>query len=273
MQRGIGFGIVKSTVTVFILSCALVSRAADVGVGLYQLSPDPVTIKAGDIVYWYDLDPDFAPYFISGAWGTIATPDFVIFNSTGTYPYIAQSLYGGLWDGTVYVIANSPPTVTITNPANNAIFMEPATFAFEADAYDPDPNDVWDVEFWVNNVMVDDVYFPPYATTVTNLPAGPYTLKAVVWDFSYVTATNSISIMVVNSAPITLTDAALSGGKFTFNANGLVVGKTNVLQSSTNLALPSGWVPVLTNVAESTKASFTNTVTAGARFFRLIQLP
>ncbi len=273
MQRGIGFGIVKSTVTVFILSCALVSRAADVGVGLYQLSPDPVTIKAGEIVYWYDLDPDFAPYFISGAWGTIATPDFVIFNSTGTYPYIAQSLYGGLWDGTVYVIANSPPTVTITNPLDKAVFAAPATFPFEADAYDPDPNDVLDVEFWVNDTMVDDDYFAPYGTIVTNLAAGTYILTAIVWDFSFVTATNSITITVGSAAPIKLTDPALSGGKFTFNANGLVVGKTNVLQSSTNLALPSGWVPVLTNVAESTKASFTNTVTAGARFFRLIQLP
>jgi hypothetical protein len=186
---------------------------------------------------------------------------------------------GGDWPGTVIVsqgVPNSPPTVTITNPTNNAVFAAPASFAFTAEASDPDPNDVWDVEFWVNDVMVDDVYDPPYTTTVTDLPVGTYTLMAIVWDFSFETATNSITITVTDSTPVTpiaLTVAASAGGNFEFSAAGFIAGKTNMLQTSTNLASPLNWVSIATNVAASSTASFTNKVAAGQHFFRVLQLP
>jgi hypothetical protein len=276
MQRSIRSHIVKSLAGVLVGFSTLTVTAADVGVSLFGLSPTTVTIVEGDTVSWYDEDEDFAPYLISGAWGSFYTPGGVQFNVAGSYPYTAQSIYfGGSWGGTVNVnpgVPNAPPVVSITQPATNAVFTAPASFAFEADASDVNPG-VWDVEFWVGNVMVDDVYDPPYATTVTNLPAGVYTLKAVAWDYGYLTATNSITITVVNPGPITLTGSALTGGNFRFTAGGLTIGKTNVLQSSTNLASPISWVSLSSNVAASATASFTNAVAVRQRFFRVVQLP
>jgi hypothetical protein len=282
MKNGISCGFIKSLLSVLTLCWSLNATAATafVDVSYLNLSPNPVNIEAGDAVYWTgDEDPDF-PYIISGPWGNVITPGGVTFPVQGTYNYTASwTLGGGSFNGTVIVspgVPNQLPVVTITNPTNNAVFAAPASFAFTAEASDPDPNDVWDVEFWVNDEMVDDVYNPPYATTVTDLPVGTYTLMAIVWDFSFETATNSITITVTDSTPITpvaLTATALIGDDFAFNATGLVAGKTNVLQTSTNLASPQNWVSLSTNVASSTLSLFTNKVAAGQHFFRVLQLP
>jgi hypothetical protein len=263
------FGLLLS----FFVATTFPSQASDVtvGVGYFSLSPNPVYIKTGDTVYWDDADEDFAPYIITGNWGSFYTPGGVQFIGAGTYSYTARSSFGGgSYGGTVYVSANALPTVTITSPTNNAVFSVPATFAFAATATDADANDIWDVEFWVGNTMVDDVYSAPYTTTVTNLAAGTYTLKAIVWDYSSAKATNTITITVVTPGPITLTGSALANGNLVFKANGLGVGKTNVLQYSTNL---TGWSALSTNVASSSTAMFTNTATGTLRFFRLVQSP
>ena len=279
MKSGIHRGFIKSFLSLQVLFWSLGAMAVNVGVSFFGLSPNPVNITAGETVWWVDADEDFAPYAISGPWGSFTTWDpnpGVRFNTPGTYNYTAQSAYGGSWGGTVIVSAgtpNSPPVVTIINPTNNSVFIAPAAFAFTVEASDPDPNDLWDVEFWVNDEMVDDVYEPPYATTVTNLAAGTYSLMAIAWDFSFETTTNSITITVVNPSAINLAVSAVAAGNFAFNATGLIVGKTNVLQTSTHLASPMNWVSVSTNVAASTTASFTNKVAAGQHFFRLLQLP
>jgi hypothetical protein len=280
MRHGSRLEIVISLITLLAISWTLTSGAATayVGVSYFGLSPATVNIEEGDVVYWHDEDEDFAPYLISGDWGAFYTPNGILFNvPPGTYSYTAQSLYGGgSWGGSVVVssgVPNSPPVVTITSPTNNSVLTAPATFTFAADASDADPGDLWDVEFWVGDDMVDDVYDPPYTTTVTNLPAGIHTLKVVAWDYSYATATNTISITIVEPGPITLTGSALAGGNFRFEASGLVVGKTNVLQSSTNLTSPLSWVSISTNVAAGSMASFTNTLSVGPHFFRVIQWP
>lgn len=277
MKSGTTWGFIKSLLGISILFCSLPVMAATVGVGFFTLSPNPVNIEAGDFVWWEDADEDFAPYVISSpSWSAFATPGGIRFNVAGTYNYTAQSIFGGSWNGTVIVspgTPNQPPVVTITNPTNDSVFTAPATFAFEVDASDPDPDDLWDVEFWVNDEMVDDVFAPPYATTVTDLPAGTYTLMAIAWDFSFETTTNSVTITVTDSSPISLEVTALAVGNFEFNAAGLTTGKTNVLQTSTNLASPANWVSVSTNVAEGSTASFTNQIAPGQHFFRVVQLP
>jgi hypothetical protein len=276
MKKRIRLGIVKAVIALLALSGSLGARAdAYVYVYFWGLSPETVNITEGEVVWWYDGDYN-GPYYIviEGTGIAFWTPGGVQFYSAGSYSY-----YDDWGDyGTVNVspgVPNSPPVVTITNPPNNSVFTAPATFAFEVDASDPDPypNELWDVEFWVGSVMVDDVYDPPYATTVANLAAGSYTLTAIAWDYAYATATNSISITVVNPGPITLTTATLAGGNFRFNANGLVPGRSTVLQASTNPASASSWSPVSTNAVGGSTASFTNAVTAGQRYFRVVQMP
>ena len=253
----------------FVATGPLRASEVTVGVSLFDLTPNTVNIKIGDIVHWVDAD-GLDDYFISGSFGSAAVPCGVRLWSPGSYHYNAGWLYGGIWAGTINVSAvDAPPFVAITSPTNGAVFAAPAAVAFEADATDPDLNDIWDVEFWVGDTMVDDLFYPPYTTALTDLPAGTYTLKAIAWDYSYVTYTNSIIITVKNPGPITLGGAAWTGTSLIFHADGLVVGKTNVMECSTNLI---DWWPVQTNVADGTSQGFTNTLAGRAQFFRMMQL-
>jgi len=248
---------------------SLPATAATVVVSYYSLSPNPVSIKTGDVVYWVDGD-DLGPYVITIGSLIFPTPDGVQFNAPGTYSYSADSAYGGgPWSGSVVVTDDAPPTVSITSPTNNSVVMAPATFNFEADASDPDVNDISDVEFYIGDTIVDDVFSPPYSTTVTNLPAGTYTLTTIAWDYSYETATNSVTITVVNPGAIQLTSPAVVGGSFVFQASGLIPGKTNVLESSSDLVT---WLPLQTNVPDATSLGFTNSPAGRSQFFRLRQV-
>ena len=232
----------------------------------FSFSPDPVGIVAGEYVYWQD--DGSGPYTIisdTGAWAPFSTPNGLLFFQPGTYGY-----HDDVGDfGTVVVSPNVPPSVTITNPATNAVFSPPATFAFSADASDTDADGLSDVEFYVGTNLVDDVFSSPFTTTVTNLPLGTYVLTAIAYDNAGATATNQITIYVA----ITLTSPRIVAGSFQFNASGLTIGKTNVLQVSTNLASAASWVPLATNVATASTTSFTNSATVSRSFFRLFQLP
>lgn len=83
-------------------------------------------------------------------------------------------------------------------------------------------------------------------------------------------ATGSITIVNPVSVSITLSSPRLAGGQFLFDATGLTVGKTNMLEISTNL---SGWTAIETNVAAGDTATFTNSVDSGYQFYRVTQLP
>lgn len=234
-----------------------------------SFTPDPVSIVTGEAIEWQD--DGTGPYLIisdTGAWPTFQTPGGVLFDQPGTYAY-----HDDVGDtGTIFVSANVPPTVVITNPAMNAVFTAPATFLFGADASDSDADGLSDVEFYVGTNLVDDIFSSPFVTTVTNLPAGTYLLTAIAYDNAGASATNSITIFVQNSIPITLTHPRLVAGKFAFDASGLTAGKTNIVEISTNLISTANWLPFSTNVATASTMSFTNSA-RGRGFFRLIQLP
>ena len=82
-----------------------------------------------------------------------------------------------------------------------------------------------DVQFFVGTNLTDDVFNSPFTGTITNLPAGNYTLSAVVTDANLNTASNSINISVV-TPQITLTNYILpvscadiySSGSVVFNS-------------------------------------------------------
>src|SRR6185437_8572066 len=100
---------------------SLPATAATVVVSYYSLSPNPVSIKTGDVVYWVDGD-DLGPYVITIGSLIFPTPDGVQFNAPGTYSYSEDSAYGGgPWSGSVVVTDDAPPTVSITSPTNNSV--------------------------------------------------------------------------------------------------------------------------------------------------------
>ncbi len=167
-----------------------------VTVTMFSLDPNPVNITVGEAVFWTDGDGG-GPYGIYGfdGWNTETDSYGIQFLDVGTYYYYDDN---GNY-GTINVansVPNVPPSVTITAPANNAVFSPPASFAFTATANDPDSDGILDVEFYVGANLVCDVFSPPYATSVTNLAAGTYTLSAIAYDYGGATDTNSITITV-----------------------------------------------------------------------------
>jgi len=97
------------------------------------------------------------------------------------------------------VVINQTPYVSILSPGNNASFNAPASFLFEADAYDPDGS-ISKVEFFLNGNIRDTDSQAPYSTTLGNLSAGTYTLTAKAYDNQgAVTTSNAHTITVINN--------------------------------------------------------------------------
>ncbi len=97
-----------------------------VDVTFFSIFPDPVYISTGEAVFWTDADGG-GPYGIyanNGSWQTQTDSYGIRFLQAGTYGYFDDN--GNT--GTIYVTANIPPSVTITNPANNAVLSAPASF-------------------------------------------------------------------------------------------------------------------------------------------------
>ena len=222
-----------------------------------SLHPDPVTIQAGQGVFWTDGDGG-GPYGIYGldGWSTQTDSSGIQFNQPGTYKYYDDT---GNY-GTIYVTTaqNVPPSVTITAPVNNASFPPPANFNFTATAIDPDSDGIMDVQFYVGTNLVGDVSSPPYAASVTNLPSGAYTLTAVANDYGGASATNSIAIAVatiattnfilpVACANIYSSGAVNSGGYLSTAGNirgGLEFAALDPIYSSVLLALNPYGLPM-----------------------------
>jgi hypothetical protein len=275
-------GLMKGTLlSLFALSgalfvCSPPARAANVNVDwdAFGFSTLSVTIIQGDTVTWRNLDHFLQDSFTLTVDGYFPiTLDYldattpVPFPTVGTY-----SFTDGFEEGTINVNPpNAPPTVTITNPANNAVFSEPATFVVQADA--TDDTGVYYVEFYRESgsgpVPMDNDFDFPYASGLTNLAAGTHTITAVAYDINGAWDSDSITItVVVPPAIITLSNPRISGGTFLFDAAGFTTGKTHILEYSTNL---STWIPVTTNVATSGSSTFTNS-SPSSRFYRVLEL-
>ncbi|SRR5258706_11038305 len=260
------------------VACAFEARA-DLFVDVFDdgisFSQDPVVIVTGQVVFWDDAGVGAgAPIeSISGpaSFSTAVGGDGVQFTISGHYFYREDVSF---LEGEIIVSPNTPPAVAITNPTNNATLAAPATFNFTADASDTDADGLSDVEFYVGTNLVDDIFFPgPYMTTVSNLTTGTYMLSAVAFDNVGATTTNTITIHVGSAAPILLSAPQMVAGKFQFSVSGLTIGKTNIVQATTNIASSSNWVALATNVASTNTMSFTNAAVATRNFFRVLQMP
>ena len=90
---------------------------------------------------------------------------------------------------------NTPPSVAMMGPANNAQFQQPVSITMTAAAHDPDGT-VARVEFFADAASIGTVTAPPYQLTWANASAGQHALTAVATDDGGASAV---------SAPITVT--------------------------------------------------------------------
>jgi len=101
----------------------------------------------------------------------------------------------------ITVLVNAPPTVAITNPANNATFKSPANIFLAADASDNDGT-IASVSFYYGNTLITTLTSAPYSFTWSNVPQGTYSLTAIAIDNSG-SATTSTAINVTVNTGVT----------------------------------------------------------------------
>jgi RHS repeat-associated protein len=78
---------------------------------------------------------------------------------------------------------NTPPTVTLSAPADNARYLNPTSVTLSANAAGPELNDiVQKVEFFLNGTLAQTITQAPFSYAATGLAPGTYTLTAVATD-------------------------------------------------------------------------------------------
>jgi hypothetical protein len=96
-----------------------------------------------------------------------------------------------------------PPTVSLTAPANGAIFNAPASIALTATAADSDGS-IIKVEFYNGSNKLGEVTTAPYTYNWTGVPQGTYMLTARAYD-------NSSNSTISSSVTVTVNAGAGSG--------------------------------------------------------------
>lgn len=156
--------------------------------------------------------------------------------------------------------------MSITNPVHQAVFASPASFNLQAAAADTDGS-VTQVEFFQGATSLG-TSASPFQKGVVNLADGTYLLKVVATDNRGATNTSAVITATVTTLQLNL--PVFSSGQFQLKMNGLVSGKTNLLQASTTL---TNWVTIATNIAGAGTLIITDpNATNGFQFYRVIQL-
>jgi hypothetical protein len=161
------------------------------------------------------------------------------------------------------------PTVAITNPASSAVFAAPANVTIAANA-SVSAGSVTNVAFFGNGSPLGSRQATPFSITTGNLSAGAYSLTAVATAAGISATSSVVNINVVSPVATSLSSAKTGNGKFSFSYSANP-GLRYVVQNSSNLV---NWTPIITNVAPSNPAFFTNNLNPiGASFYRVGRLP
>src|SRR5687767_15608248 len=198
------------TALVLLMFSTYPGSAATVPVAMtnFRFDPANVTINAGDTVTWNNQQGFHDT--VSGANGTpnglwnsnarfgrlmLPGESFSFtFNSGGTFPYFCSPHVSVGMVGSVQVAAaNTPPSITIVNPANGANFAAPADILFQTNPSDADGS-ITRVDFFVNGVSAGSATAPPYAVTLNDLGTGSYALSATAFDNAGASASASVTV-------------------------------------------------------------------------------
>ncbi len=96
---------------------------------------------------------------------------------------------------TITVVANQPPTLTITSPTNFAQFTAPASISIAATASDPD-GAVAKVEFFNGSTKLYESSSSPYQYTWTNVGVGSYSITVKATDTMGESLSRTITVSV-----------------------------------------------------------------------------
>ncbi len=123
--------------------------------------------------------------------------------AAGTYSFTAVATDNQNGTGTsaaVSVRVNAAPGVSITSPANNAVFNAPASFTLTANAADGDGT-VQRVDFYQGATLLGSATASPFNFAVSGLAAGSYSFTAVAVDNDNAQTTSGAISVTVNALP------------------------------------------------------------------------
>ncbi|WP_421897863.1 glycosyl hydrolase family 18 protein [Marinoscillum sp.] len=159
--------------------------------------------------------------------------------------------------------SNTPPTASISSPANNASFTTGADITISANAADADGS-VSKVQFFQNGNLLGEDTSAPYSFNWTNVSAGSYSLTVVATDNeSAATTSSAISITVEtqgNNPPTASITAPANGASFDEGSSITISASASDDGSVTKVEFFAG----ATKLGEDTSAPYSYTWTSAA---------
>ena len=225
--------------TLFVVACLHFAQRAESATfsGImtnFAFLPKTINISQGDTITWVNQDTaghdavSGANKVPSGVWASPmlangASYSFTFTNvAAGNYPYYCTPhVFAPNYMTGLVVVAQSAinlaPSVSITSPTNNTVFVAPATFTIQGAASDSDGS-VAQVEFFNGTASLGVDSTSPYTAAVNNLSAGTYSLSAVATDNLGAKATNSVAVTIDAPPTVSLTSPT-NNATFTSGAN------------------------------------------------------
>src|SRR5436190_2740326 len=100
--------------------------------------------------------------------------------------------------------ATPPPTITLTSPANGAIYLAPTDIALAA-TVGTNGHTITKVQFYNGASLLGEAAASPYSLTWSNVGTGNYSLKArLLYDANSALDSSAVSVTVVTNAAVTI---------------------------------------------------------------------
>ncbi len=115
---------------------------------------------------------------------------------------------------------NTPPVISLTSPANNALFTTGSTVTISANASDPGGS-ISKVEFYRGTTKLGEDLTSPFSFAWTNVPGGTHTISAKAIDNQNATTTSStvtITVSAANNPPTVSITSPSNNATFTAGA-------------------------------------------------------
>jgi len=130
----------------------------------------------------------------------------------------------------VTVVANQPPTVSLTAPISGSVFPAGSNITVSATASDSDGT-IASVQFYNGAALLGTVSTAPYNFTWSNVAAGSYGLTAKATDNKGTTTTSSTATITVSDLPLVVITSPLMCGS-TYAPNSITIKADAASQQS-----------------------------------------
>ena len=174
-------------------------------------------VRLGAVTHSVDMEQRYIPLSFSRGSGMLtatgpANPNIA---PPGPYMLFAINTAGvpSIAEMVTVTTTNPPPSVSLTQPANEATFTAPATVDFVATA--SDNGSVSRVEFYNGSTKLGEDTTSPYTFTWPDVAAGTYTLSARAIDNAGAATTSdarTITVEPANLSPVAVLDASPTSG-------------------------------------------------------------